>query len=334
MPALIALVIMIAVFGLHSNVLIGRVDQRFDSLNVKLEQIQAFVLRALDSREISRGSSNSLGEPADARDRATPAVKGGEVSAREIEHPTISPIMRLGGMHCEEKGVFVEQWGKSAVVVEVGAFIGEDVHYFKGAKKLYSFEPTPDKQSMIRQRITELGMDAMVELHMAAATDFTGTIELFIDSSNSKGSQQDTVGVPPPWLKDNDRSSLNSVKVPAYRLDTPGLLKEHVHMLKIDTQGHELKVLKGAEGLLSAPRPIEVLHFEFSPALMRNAGDDPSELLRYVTSFGYMCFDCDMFTRVSSTSSLRGVEDYEKNFKAWNFKGANAGQWGDLVCLH
>ena len=40
------------------------------------------------------------------------------------------------------------------------------------------------------------------------------------------------------------------MRIPSVRLDTPGLLKEHVNLLKIDTQGHELKVLQGCSCLL------------------------------------------------------------------------------------
>jgi FkbM family methyltransferase len=64
-----------------------------------------------------------------------------------------------------------------------------------------------------------------------------------------------------------------------------------VHFIKIDTQGWELKVLKGAMQLLAARRVRYVL-YEYSPWLMQQQETgNPLELLELLPQMGAVCFD-------------------------------------------
>ena len=58
-----------------------------------------------------------------------------------------------------------------------------------------------------------------------------------------------------------------------------------IDLMKIDTQGHELRVLQGASRLLSDRIPL--IKLEFYPAGMRAIGDQPVELLRLLQAAGY-----------------------------------------------
>mmetsp|Transcript_41547 Transcript_41547/g.69109 ORF Transcript_41547/g.69109 Transcript_41547/m.69109 type:complete len:209 (-) Transcript_41547:115-741(-) len=57
-------------------------------------------------------------------------------------------------------------------------------------------------------------------------------------------------------------------------------------ILKTDTQGHELSVLKGATALLQKGTQ---LYIEFDPFLLNEAGTSAFALLSYLHTFGYTC---------------------------------------------
>jgi FkbM family methyltransferase len=57
------------------------------------------------------------------------------------------------------------------------------------------------------------------------------------------------------------------------------------NVLKIDTDGFDLKVLKGAHQLLRAASPC--VFVEFYPDLLSRNGDDPESLFQFLNGFGY-----------------------------------------------
>ncbi|MGA2541620.1 MAG: FkbM family methyltransferase [Verrucomicrobiota bacterium] len=61
------------------------------------------------------------------------------------------------------------------------------------------------------------------------------------------------------------------------------------HLVKIDTEGFELRILRGATRLLAAHRPV--LFFEFFPAFIRREGGDPDALFTLLQEHGYARFD-------------------------------------------
>ncbi|KAL7534560.1 hypothetical protein ACHAWF_004870 [Thalassiosira exigua] len=60
-----------------------------------------------------------------------------------------------------------------------------------------------------------------------------------------------------------------------------------VQNLKIDVQGHELGVLRGAERILLENKGRLHLRFEFHEKLLNAAGTDPSDVTDYVKKLGY-----------------------------------------------
>ena len=87
----------------------------------------------------------------------------------------------------------------------------------------------------------------------------------------------------------------NRLRVPKLTLDDALPWRDigapFVHFIKIDTQGWELRVLKGAMQLLAARR-VRYLLFEFSPWLMQQQETgNPLELLELLPQMGAVCFD-------------------------------------------
>ena len=85
---------------------------------------------------------------------------------------------------------------------------------------------------------------------------------------------------------------IGMIKVPVVRLDdevpigTPGVPDGIV--LKTDTQGYEMEVLRGAERLFSQ-QAVRLLFVEMSSGTLRAHGSSPLELMTWLHTHGYDC---------------------------------------------
>lgn len=61
--------------------------------------------------------------------------------------------------------------------------------------------------------------------------------------------------------------------------------------MKVDAQGHDFRVLQGAERLLTEQRVL-ILLAEFAPTLMQGGWQEGLEMLQFIASKGYRCFAC------------------------------------------
>jgi FkbM family methyltransferase len=132
------------------------------------------------------------------------------------------------------------------------------------------------KVAAVQSAVQSAGMTNVVTVRAAAASDRNGEATFTI--AKTEGTQQDSLG-----NIDFMVSTGRNITVPVVRLDSE--IDERVHLLKVDTQGHEMSVIKGAEGIIKK-HGIDVIHAEFSPALMRGHGVDPAKFLQYMHDLG------------------------------------------------
>jgi len=88
------------------------------------------------------------------------------------------------------------------------------------------------------------------------------------------------------------------VKIPVSMVDDLVPSGEDILLLKTDTQGYELSVLKGAVQLLA--RRVHFLMVEFSYGLMGASGTDPIELLHFIYDRGFVCTYMAYHTKLKS----------------------------------
>jgi FkbM family methyltransferase len=123
-------------------------------------------------------------------------------------------------------------WGWHSIVMAVRPS-------FQGA--VHAFEPFPSSFTDLADIVKQAGLESRITCHNLALGEKDGTAGMvFPDGMLSGGAQL----------------SEHGVQVPLARLDTLDLPPPK--LLKIDVEGHEMGVLKGAAGLIQKARPYIV----------------------------------------------------------------------------
>ncbi len=138
--------------------------------------------------------------------------------------------------------------------IDVGANLGMFTYYLsRYSQAVYAFEPNPYPYRVLKHVI-----DKNVKLEQAAITEISGDVELIVWRS-SKGWTSNGAAID---CKMDETVEHTTVKVPGHRLDD--LDMGEIGFIKIDTEGHELAVLKGSLKTIETHRPnlfVEIEHF-------------------------------------------------------------------------
>jgi len=146
-------------------------------------------------------------------------------------------------------------------VFDVGGNVGNYTEKIKQANQnsqVYTFEPHPKNFEKLAQRFSDSSIRA-VNYGCGASTS---KLQLF-DYQDSEGSSHATLYQ--EALEDFQNATTQAIDVDIIRLDD-FIVENHIEkidLLKIDTEGNELEVLKGAINSLKAKR-IHAIHFEFN----------------------------------------------------------------------
>jgi FkbM family methyltransferase len=173
-------------------------------------------------------------------------------------------ILNSGSMEQTGEKYFLERYlpiRKSPVVFDVGACSGSyssTVRAISPSARLFAFEPHP--ASFERLRATLAGTGAT--LVRTALGNENGTTS-FYDYADQDGTSHATLYK--DIIDQIHKGTSKAIDVPIRRLDDllPELGVEHIDFLKIDTEGHELSVLRGAAKAIADGR-IDAIQFEFN----------------------------------------------------------------------
>lgn len=160
--------------------------------------------------------------------------------------------------------------------IDVGANIGVYTDFLSkkvGATgAVLAFEPAPENYGHLRSALeNRVG----VTLHQAAVADESGQITLYLSDHMNVDHQSFDGG-----------DGRQSVTVPKVSLDEAIAPNMSVDFIKIDVQGFEHAVLKGAKRVM-AENPSLVILLEFWPYGMRRAGTDAETVVAYIRDCGY-----------------------------------------------
>lgn len=138
-----------------------------------------------------------------------------------------------------------QDWKDEAVVFDVGANRGQsvsDIRPFLPRARIFSFEPVAATFQLLQQRVAR---DPLAEAFRLALGETVGPAEIFVGKHSSMSSFHAHWG-PATGKEEVETSTVDRM---VERLQVP-----RIHLLKIDTEGHELEVLKGAEASLRTGR--------------------------------------------------------------------------------
>jgi len=189
-----------------------------------------------------------------------------------------------------------------AVVFDVGANMGtwttEIRHAYKQPLKIYMFEPQPSCQ----RELAPLAADGCVLVSSAVGNEKgTVTFHFSIEGAGSASIYQrkesyfaDQVGsIEVPILKLDDFAAENSIS--------------KIDYMKIDVEGHELAVLKGASDLISRGA-VRAIAFEFGSANIYS-GTFFRSFWDFLTGYGYS------LSRITPGGRLSKIESYYEDLE-------------------
>lgn len=151
----------------------------------------------------------------------------------------------------------------STLVVDGGANVGYEADWYlrhlPGAD-VHCFEPTPATFAVLERN---LGGHDGVHLHRLALSDHVGTATLHVDQHTLGGGSNSLLTHSSRFLETEAHAAFEAVTVDTTTLDRfcarEGI--EHVDVLKLDVEGAEVQVLRGA-GELLARSAVDALDVE------------------------------------------------------------------------
>lgn len=202
-------------------------------------------------------------------------VKGVLTVPRRMQHPELRAIF--------DEGKFVEEACRmiltsDANTIDIGAHLGSQlslqVHLAHRGRHM-AFEPVPQKARWLRQKFPEVDVRE-VALHQEASSHH----DFFVNASRPGYS----------GLRKHDAADDDVYRITVQQQSLDEVLGDapDIDFIKIDVEGGELFVLKGAVRVLARCKPT--LLFESTSSGLSAWGLSPDDLFQFLTEQGYRIF--------------------------------------------
>lgn len=202
---------------------------------------------------------------------------------RPLEIPEEAAVdlpLYLGGMGeaTEELSAFIREARRNpdGVLFDVGAYVGVFSWVFCAASPTataVTFEPSPHPLGVARDVARENGLEGNIRFSPSVLGDTPGQTTAWIEDWNYIGFG------PAPDGRASFPVEVTTVDEEVDRFGNPPTI------LKIDVEGHEMEVLRGARHTLARARPVIFLELHLD--LLEKRNHDPAEVLRFLEDAGY-----------------------------------------------
>jgi FkbM family methyltransferase len=187
---------------------------------------------------------------------------------------------RFGLMGSAEFNFFKRFVSPASHIVDVGANQGIytlSISRQAGSGKVFAFEPDPRLFAALKGNVERNRVQNVVLFNAAAASRPSKL--LLRPGSLNRGDNR---------IVQSGNGSTDAIEVTAVPLDS--VIPDHrVEVMKIDVQGFEFDVLRGALQIIQA-NPALLILFEFWPHGLRLSGASPEQLLKLLQETGFSLF--------------------------------------------
>jgi FkbM family methyltransferase len=184
------------------------------------------------------------------------------------------------------------------VIAEVGANVGfytvEMARSVGPHGRVLAFEPDPLTFRLLQKRVRHRAVEN-VETYQLGLGDASGRASLYCSAYNRSDNR---------LTPSHTESHVEVCEIDVCRLDE--FLSErniHVDALKIDVQGNEDQVLRGAEATLRGG--LRWIWIEFSPIHLRGSGTDPERFLQKLNGLGMDLFEVKQQGQLEPLTNVR-----------------------------
>lgn len=179
------------------------------------------------------------------------------------------------------------------VIFDVGAYIGDTVEQFKSSfpeSHIHAFEPFNESFVIMKNRFQET--DAIFFNNLAIGDSVVEADSLYVTRNKGSSSLLKPMKSANKFWEGNPLLMQKKVEVKINTIDKYCEEKSinEIDILKIDVQGNEIKVLKGASRMLG-DKKIKLIFTEISIAPSYKNQSEIDEIISLLRSYGYRIFN-------------------------------------------
>jgi FkbM family methyltransferase len=180
-------------------------------------------------------------------------------------------------------------------ILDIGSHIGIVACYMRnivgGSGQIHCFEPFPGTFARLKENMEVNDFTrtpSNVTMNMMAVSGKTGSADFYYDPTNL---ELNSLG----QVNSGEKKLTEKIAVQTTTIDTYTQLHslKEISFAKIDVEGHESDVIKGAENVLSQ-KAVETIQFEVSELPLKSLGRNPDEIIAMLKTKGYLTYDFDV----------------------------------------